>query len=153
MLVSGWQVNSIGILQTGLPISVRGANNFASDRPNSTGVSAKLDTRTAAKWFNTDAFVNPPNFLLGNTGRTLPDVRTPGTVNWDLSLMKNTRITERFNLQFRAEAFNFLNHVNLGSPSASFSAGPDGKNISATFGTIASARDARVIQLGLKLLF
>ncbi len=153
MIVSGWQVNSIGIMQTGLPISVRGANNFASDRPNSTGVSAKLDTRTRTKWFNTDAFINPPNFLLGNTGRTLPDVRTPGTVNWDLSLMKNTRITERWNLQFRAEAFNFLNHVNLGSPSAGFSAGPDGKNISATFGTIASARDARVIQMGLKLLF
>ncbi len=76
-LVSGWQVNSIGILQTGLPISVRGANNFASDRPNSTGVSAKLDNPTLAKWFNTDAFVNPPNFLLGNTGELCPMFERP----------------------------------------------------------------------------
>ncbi len=68
-------------------------------------------------------------------------------------MLKATRITERVNLQFRAEAFNFLNHVNLGSPNAGFTAGPDGKNINAAFGVIASARDARVIQLGLKLLF
>jgi hypothetical protein len=152
-MVAGWQVNSIGVLQTGLPLSVRGATNFASDRPNSTGVSAEIDNPTQQKWFNTDAFINPPNFLLGNVGRTLPDVRTPGTVNWDLSLLKDTRITEKVNLQFRAEAFNFLNHVNLGSPSGGFTAGTDGKNVNATFGTIASARDARVIQLGLKLLF
>lgn len=152
-IVSGWQINTIGILQTGLPISVRGANNFQSDRPNSTGVSAKLDSPTAERWFNTDAFINPPNFTLGNTGRTLPDVRTPGTVNWDLSLLKSTTITEKINLQFRAEAFNFLNHVNLGSPNTGFSPGPAGTNISATFGTITSARDARVVQLGLKILF
>jgi hypothetical protein len=97
--------------------------------------------------------VNPPNFTFGNVGRALPDVRTPGTVNFDLSLLKNTRITERVNLQFRAEAFNFLNHVNLGAPNTTFAAGPDGKNSSASFGTISSARDARVMQLGLKVIF
>ena len=62
-------------------------------------------------------------------------MRTPGTVNWDLSLMKNTKITERVNLQFRAEAFNFLNHVNLGAPNVSFVAGADGKNRSGSFGS------------------
>jgi len=152
-MAGGWQVNSIGIMQTGLPLIVRGANNFVSDRPDSTGTSAKIDNPTRAKWFETNAFINPVEFFLGNVGRTLPDVRTPGTMNWDLSLLKNTRIRERFNLQFRAEAFNFLNTVNWGSPSASFSPGPDGKNISATFGAIFSARDARVVQMGLKLLF
>jgi hypothetical protein len=152
-LVSGWQINSIGILQTGLPLIIRGANNFASDRPNSTGQSAELEDRSVKRWFNTDAFINPALFTLGNVGRTLPDVRTPGTVNWDLSLMRNIRVTERVKVQFRAEAFNFLNQVNLGTPSGSFSPGPDGKNINATFGTIASARDARSIQLGLKVIF
>jgi hypothetical protein len=152
-LIGGWQVNSIGIMQTGLPLIVRGANNFISDRPDSTGVSAKLDNPTRARWFNTDAFINPVEFFLGNVGRTLPDVRTPGTINWDLSMLKNTKIKERFTLQFRAEAFNFLNKVNWGSPAGGFSPGPDGKNISATFGGIFSARDARVAQMGLKLLF
>ncbi len=149
----GWQVNSIGIMQTGLPLIIRGANNFVSDRPDSTGKSAKIEDPTRARWFDTTAFSNPVEFFLGNVGRTLPDVRTPGTMNWDLSLLKSTRIRERFNLQFRAEAFNFMNTVNWGSPSGSFSPGPDGKNISATFGAIFSARDARVVQLGLKLLF
>lgn len=152
-IVSGWQVNSIAILQTGLPLAIRGANNFISDRPNSTGVSARLDDPTRTRWFNTDAFVNPADFFLGNVGRTLPDVRTPPTRNFDLSLMKNTRIRERWNLQFRLEAFNAFNTVNWGTPGTSFSPGPDGRNISATFGQIFSARDARVTQLGLKLLF
>jgi hypothetical protein len=152
-LVGGWQLNTIGVMQTGIPLVIRGANNFQANRPNSTGESAKLDNPTRERWFNTDVFVNPPPFELGNVGRTLPDVRTPGTVNFDLSMIKDTRITERVNLQFRAEAFNFLNHVNLGAPNTSFSAGPDGRNASASFGTITSARDARIMQLGLKLIF
>jgi len=152
-LVSGWQVNTIGVMQTGIPLVVRGANNNAANRPDSTGQSARLDNPTRQRWFNTGVFVNPPPFVLGNIGRVLPDVRTPGTVNFDLSLLKDTRLGERYTLQFRAEAFNFLNHVNLGAPSASFGAGPDGKNVSATFGTISSARDARVVQFGLKFIF
>jgi hypothetical protein len=153
-VVGGWQVNAIGTLQTGLPVTISGANNQSTaDRPNSTGVSAKLDNPTAAKWFNTDAFINPPDFTYGNVGRTLPDVRSPGTVNWDVSVLKSTAIKERFNLQFRAEAFNLLNHVNLGQPGASFVAGANGKNSSGSFGVISTARDPRQVQLGLKLRF
>jgi len=152
-LVSGWQIGTIGTMQTGLPITVRGANNYAADRPNSTGISAKLDNPTRNRWFDRTQFVNPPNFTFGNVGRAIPDVRGPGTVNWDISLMKKTDITERYTLQFRAEAFNFLNHVNLGQPNDSFVAGADGKNSSSSFGVITSARDARVIQFGLKLVF
>jgi hypothetical protein len=154
-IVGGWQINTIGVLQTGLPLTVRGANNQGADRPNSTGTSAELakGERTAQRWFDTAQFVNPALFTLGNIGRSLPDVRHPGTVNWDLSLIKDTTIGERLNVQFRAEAFNFLNHVNYGLVNDSFSPGADGKNASATFGTINSARDARVMQLGLKLIF
>jgi len=152
-IIGGWQVNTIGAMQTGLPIILRGASNFLSDRPNSTGKSAKLDNPSRNGWFDTNQFINPPDFTWGNIGRVLPDVRTPGTVNWDLSLMKNTKITERVNLQFRAEAFNFLNHVNLGTPNVTFVAGPDGKNRSGSFGLITSARDARIGQMGLKIIF
>ena len=153
-LIGGWQVNSIGIMQTGLPILIGGANNFLANRPNSTGTSANLNgSGTALRWFDTDQFVNPTDYTYGTIGRVLPDVRGPGTVNWDLSLIKNTRIKERYNLQFRAEAFNFLNHVNLGIPNGSFSAGTNGKNISGSFGTITTARDARNIQFGLKFIF
>jgi hypothetical protein len=152
-LAGGWQINNITTLQSGLPVVLRGANNQRADRPNSTGVSAKLEDRTAERWFDTTQFVNPPAFTLGNVGRTLPDVRNPGTFNMDLSLIKDTQITERARLQFRAEAFNWLNHVNLGLVNAAFAPGPDGRNQSGAFGTITSARDARILQFGLKLIF
>ena len=152
-LLSGWQINSVGVMQTGVPLIVRGADNEQANRPNSTGESAKLSNPTRERWFNTDVFVNPPLYTYGDLGRVLPDVRTPGTVNFDLSLMKDTFVGERLNIQFRAEAFNFMNQVNLRAPNTSFSAGADGLNRSATFATIASARDARVVQFGLKLIF
>ncbi|MDE0127502.1 MAG: TonB-dependent receptor [Bryobacterales bacterium] len=155
-LIGGWQINTIGVMQDGLPLIVRGANNFQANRPNSTGKSAKLSNPTVERWFDTAAFVNPPDFTFGNVGRALPDVRGPGTVNFDLSLIKDTYVGERLNIQFRAEAFNFLNHVNLAGRNGvntRFRPGKDGLNSSATFGTIVSARDARVIQFGLKLIF
>ncbi len=155
-LIGGWQVNMIGVMQDGLPLIIRGASNFQANRPNSTGKSAKLSNRTVDRWFDTSAFVNPPNFTFGDVGRALPDVRAPGTLNFDLSMIKDTYIGERVNIQFRAEAFNFLNHVNLAGRNGvntAFRPGADGLNSSATFGTIVSARDARVIQFGLKVIF
>ena len=152
-LVGGWQVNAIGVMQSGIPVGITGANNYLAARPNSTGQSAKLSNPTAAKWFDTEVFINPPDFTYGNVGRMLPDVRSPGTVNLDLSLLKTTAITERVNVQFRAEAFNMLNHVNLGLPGAGFVAGANGKNSSGSFGVISSARDPRQIQFGMKLRF
>ncbi|MCW5962878.1 MAG: TonB-dependent receptor [Bryobacterales bacterium] len=153
VLAGGWQVNSITTLQTGLPLVIRGANNLRADRPNSTGESAKLSNPTADRWFDTNTFVNPPNFTFGNVGRVLPDVRAPGVANVDISLIKRTPIGERARLELRGEAFNAFNRVNLGFPNVSFQAGPDGRNLSAAFGTITSSRDARIIQLGLKLIF
>lgn len=152
-LVSGWQINMIGLAQNGVPLTVRGAGNFQADRPNSTGVSAKLDHPTPQRWFDTSQFVNPPNFTFGNVGRTIPDVRHPGAFNIDFSTVKDTRITERVKLQFRAEAFNLTNRVNYGLANDTFGAGPDGRNASASFGTINSARDARIGQLALKVMF
>ena len=152
-LLEGWQFSAIGVLQTGLPVAVTGANNNLASRPNSTGQSPKLSNPTAAKWFDTTAFINPPDFTYGNISRTLPDVRAPGAVNWDVSALRTFGITERVNLQFRAEAFNLLNHVNLGLPNSAFVAGADGKNSSGSFGVISSARDARRVQFGVKLRF
>jgi len=154
-IAGGWQLNMISVMQAGIPLTVRGASNNAADRPNSTGVSAKLPRgeRTDRRWFDTTQFLNPPQFELGNVGRTIPDVRHPGTVNFDFSMIKDTRITERVNLQFRFESFNTLNHVNYGLVNDNFGAGPDGRNSSATFGTIVTARDARINQLALKLIF
>jgi len=153
MILGGWQINSIVTLQDGLPLVVRGANNFIADRPNSKGASARLSNPTLSRWFDTAAFINPAPFTIGNVGRTLPDVRGPGTINIDFSLIKNVRIRESWNLQIRAEAFNVVNRANFRSPDTTFVPGASGQNISGSFGTITSARDPRLMQLGLKLMF
>ena len=152
-VIGGWQTQGIFTIQTGLPLNITGANNNLATRPNSTGQSAKLDNPTQYEWFNTSAFVNPLSYTYGNLGRTLPDVRGPGTVNVDLSLIKDFHIWERFSVQLRGEAFNIANHVNLGMPNTSFSPGANGQNVSATFGTITTASAARILQLGAKVIF
>jgi hypothetical protein len=152
-VIGGWQGQTIMTLQKGLPVLISGASNFLASRPNSTGTSAKLDNPTQYAWFNTSMFVNPPNYTYGNVGRTLPDVRNPGFFNCDFSMIKNTHIRERMNLQFRAEAFNLDNHTNLGFVNGGFSPGANGQNASSTFGTITSSRNARSLQFGMKLLF
>jgi hypothetical protein len=152
-VVGGWQINMINVIQSGIPLTVRGASNFAADRPNSTGVSARIDNPTRTRWFATETFVNPPDYTLGNVGRSLPDARHPGAVNFDVSLIKNTMVNERFRVEFRAEAFNIANRVNLGLSDDNFVAGTDGRNRSSTFGTVNSARDARIVQLALKFVF
>ena len=152
-LAGGWQLNGVAQLQSGLPLIIRGANNSLADRPNSTGRSAKLDNPTRDQWFDAAQFINPPLYTIGNAPRTLPNVRGPGAAVLDLSVNKNTAIRERVNLQFRAEAFNFINRTNLLEPNGTFVPGPNGTNQSGAFGKITTARDARVIQFALKLLF
>jgi hypothetical protein len=152
-VVGGWQVQGILTVQSGLPLIITGANNNLATRPNSTGQSAKLSNPTEYEWFNTAAFVNPPNYTYGNVGRTLPDVMGPGIFNIDMSVIKNIHLWERVALQIRAESVNATNHVNLGMPNAAFVAGTNGLNSSSTFGTINSAAAGRIIQLGAKILF
>ncbi len=152
-VIGGWQVNGITTVQSGVPLglgtSVNQTNSFGGgSRPNSTGKSARLSGATVDRlnrYFDTSAFTQPPQFTFGNVARTLPDVRAPGIVNFDFSVIKNTRFTEQRYLQFRAEFFNVLNNTNFGGPGTTLG--------NSTFGVISSAADARVIQLGLKMVF
>lgn len=152
-IIGGWQLNTIATLQTGVPLIVTGANNFAANRPNSTGVSAAVAHQTIVQWFNPQAFVNPPLYTYGNLGRTLPDVRAPGVINVDASLLKNWTVRERLTVQFRAEAFNAPNHVSYGFPNTGFTPARDGSNGNTNAGRITSARSPRNGQFGLKLIF
>lgn len=153
-LIGGWQLNTITQWHTGLPLTITGANNFAATRPNYIpGINVKLAHPTINEWFNTQAFVNPPNYTFGNVPRTLPNVRGPSAFNADISMMKNTAITERLRTELRVEAFNALNHPIFGLPGMAFSPGADGLNQSGTFGTITSATAGREIQFALKLMF
>lgn len=152
-LIGGWQLNGVTTMQKGAPLglttSVNQTNSLGGgSRPNNNGKSAALSgaiENRLNQYFDTTVFSQPPAFTLGNTSRTLPDVRSPGFINFDFSIMKNTRFAERYNLQLRGEFFNGFNNVNFGSPGTTF-----GTN---TFGVISSASDARVIQLAMKFLF
>jgi len=154
-IIGGIQLNTIAVFQTGFPLAISGANNNAATRPNFVpGVSPKLSQRSALKWFNTAAFVNPPNYTYGNVPRTLANLRAPGTNNIDLSLFKTAPLPRGASLQFRVEAFNAFNHVNLGAPNTSFTAGgANGGNANGNFGVINTAGSSRNVQLALKLMF
>jgi hypothetical protein len=154
-LLTGWQTFGIVTLQTGRPFTVallqeidnsgtgRSLLGFgANDRPNVVA-DPSLSNPTVERWFNTSAFVFPPPGTFGNAGRNIVD--GPGFQNVNASLVKNTALTERVNLQFRAEFFNIFNHPNFGLPD-NFLGSP-------TFGRITTARDPRHIQFGAKLLF
>ncbi|HET8783388.1 MAG TPA: TonB-dependent receptor [Pyrinomonadaceae bacterium] len=154
-VLTGWETHGIVTLQTGRPFTValiseldnsgtgRSILGFgANDRPNVVG-NPQISNPTPERWFNTAAFAFPPPGTFGNAGRNILD--GPGFQNVNASLMKNTSLTERLNLQFRAEVFNLFNHPNFNLPD-NFLGSP-------TFGRISSARDPRHIQFGLKLLF
>jgi hypothetical protein len=152
-LIQGWQVNGIINLQTGTPIVLASAINQTyifsfNQRPDNTGQSAKISNQNIDRWFNTSVFFQPPAFTLGTTSRTLPDVRNPGIANADLSLFKNNYFGngERYNVQFRLESFNALNHPQWGAPDTNVNDG--------TFGQINSqANSPRQLQLALKFIF
>jgi hypothetical protein len=154
-VLSGWQTYGIVTLQTGRPFTVallpeidnsgtgRSSLGFgANDRPNIVG-NPNLTNRTPDQWFNTAAFAFAPPGQFGNAGRNILD--GPGYQNVNMSLVKNTALSERLNLQLRAEFFNLFNHPNFDLP--------DNFKGSPTFGHILSAREPRHIQFGFKLLF
>jgi hypothetical protein len=150
-IIGGWQTNGIVTFRSGGFLSAdssvnNGAGGRQQNRADATGQPANLpgDERTRQRWFNTAAFADPPYTRFGTSG--VGTIQGPGASNWDLSFFKNTRITEGMRLQFRLEMFNAINHVNLNNPATSVSN-------RATFGTISGAAAARIMQLGMKLVF
>ena len=154
-ILGGWQMNGIGTLQGGLPLAVRGANNFTGINYPDVLRDPTLPAgeRTPVRWFDTDAFRNPANFVIGNAPRTLPRTRGPGLKDVSFSLFKTFALRERFKLEARAELFNALNTVNYNLPGVGFTPGANGLNSSANFGRITSSLEARRMQLGLRIAF
>ena len=149
--LGGWQTNGIFTINSGQPLifSQTTNNSFSFggyQRPDSTGVDSRIDQRSIDRWFDTRQFAVAKDYTFGNLGRTHSNLRNDFTRNIDFSMFKNTRITERINLQFRAEAFNLTNTPIFSSPNANVESG--------AFGTVTGqANPARSVQLGLKLLF
>jgi hypothetical protein len=154
-LLDGWQLSSMTTWQSGFPFNVGSGvdNSFSAmggDRADFVGTDlkqARLSGQTHAqmvdRFFNTSLFTTNAIGTFGNSGRNI--LRGPSLFNTDLGLIKNTNITERARIQFRAEFFNVFNNVNFNNPGTTV--GTPG------FGRITSARDPRILQLMLKLMF
>ena len=158
-LITGWAVSGIETIQSGLPftpqLGFNPTNNGDSRNPIrpswNPAFKGNLITGDPNQYFNPNAFIAPVNGTYGNTGRNV--LTGPGLVTLDFSAAKNTALTERTNLQFRAEFFNIANHTNFGTPnpvvftSASVIPAPTAGVITTTAST------SRQIQFGLKLVF
>lgn len=158
-LAGGWEFSGIVTFQSGLPFTV--SSPFDSDptgqgclgaspcavRPDLVG-DPNAGNQTLVNWFNTSAFAAVPagQFHNGTAGRG--SVIGPGFSRWDLSLFKNLKLTERVNSQFRLEAFNAFNHFNYNGVNTTINFSP-----TSTYGQVNSARDPRIVQLGMKVNF
>ena len=146
---SGWEVAGLVRVQAGDAVPVTQATNnnaslgYAVQRPNRITDPNELANRSPARWFNTAAFTNAPQFTIGTSSRN--PVRGPGLQNADVMVAKTFRMSERWRLNFRAEAFNVTNTPALNDPNGVFG--------SAAFGSISSAGTPRDFEGALKLLF
>jgi hypothetical protein len=153
-VLGGWTINSVLHLATGIPIVVAGSfpnqSLFFGQRPNLTCDPSQGAPRTSDRWFLPDCYAAPASpYVAGNAPRTLPNVRADGAGNLDASLFKNIKLSEGKNLQFRVEAFNLTNSVQLGLPNATWNP----RDLS-TFGRITSAASTpRQWQFALRFTF
>ncbi len=131
--------NSQQVFPVNNPSSTTQANCISSDAADTNG------NVTGAFWFNPTAYdcVNVPLFSFGDAPRNF--LRGPGINNYDLSIVKKTKVFESKAVEFRAEFFNAFNHVQFLNPNTAGGSG--------TFGQITTDRNPRLIQFGLKFYF
>jgi hypothetical protein len=174
-LLGGWQVSGVTYFQSGLPLTISRSDDIAgvgdtTAQPwNLVGdpqlANPQFSNGRAVDqnfWFNTAAFARPAPGTFGNAGRNPDGLRAPSFQSWDIALFKNIPLGGRKRLQLRLEAFNFINHPNLGNSTqtASTSGGAStvvgGVNVdpnSADFGRVLTKTGERNIQLGAKFSF
>jgi len=165
-VVGGWEVSGIVALDSGLPITVAASAGGAINgvtfadvgglgiigsspaglRPDQLFDPRRGAPKTRQQWFNTSAFA-APNAAAGIPGNARRGtIIGPGFNRQDLGVFRDFKIFESLNFQLRGEAFNVLNHTNFGPPAVT-------ATTPSTFGTITSAREARILQVAGKITF
>jgi Carboxypeptidase regulatory-like domain/TonB-dependent Receptor Plug Domain len=168
-IIDGWTVSGVTRVWSGSPFTVTSTGNPGTiDSPDTNGsphavradyLGGEIYVKDDASrmWFNPLVFGRPADGQLGNTGRNF--LRGPGLTNFDLSLFKIFKFTERVNLQYRAEFFNIFNNTQWFGFTNAVSAINVGPGVPVTdltrgqTGIINQARDPRNIQMALKLTF
>jgi len=153
-IVSGWGLTGVSTFQSGLPLALTTSSNTTGSmgggsRPNVISSNTTIEGSPQSRiyqWFNTAAFAQPAAFTFGNEPRTDPKCRSDGIGNWNVTIVKQTSITERTRLEFRTEFFNLMNHVQFADPGMALG--------NPQFGIVsASMNQPRLVQLGLRLSF
>lgn len=161
-LIGGFQINTTTTWQSGLPFSTN-YNDCSQD--NDVGICRVIKVGSVStgggrnNYFTTLPFdalsangaIAGPYLRPGKDasfGDHRNDLTGPGFFTTDLALAKGFRFTERFNGQFRLDAYNVFNHVNLGQPNGCVDC-----NGAGTISSLASNANMRRLQFGLRLEF
>jgi len=159
-VVNGWQLTGVFGYLSGAPANPTSATNrvFTGTGSNTgrpdfvSGCNLYSGFQTLSAWFNTACFALQPQGTYGDAGRDI--IIGPNLWNLDDSLTKDfkvTKVSEQFRVQFRAEAFNILNHPSFQNPNTTIFAGAA---LNASAGKITATNSSpRQIQLALKIVF
>jgi hypothetical protein len=147
-VLGGWQYSGFLTIRSGLRFSVNSSvsllNNGQGNRPNQT-CRGNISNPNINAWFDTSCYVDDLTIdSYGNAG--VNTLHTDGLQQLDSSLFKTFKITERANLQIRADAFNTFNHPNFAAPDATVGDPTEGQIFSTSV-------DNRRMQFGLRLFF
>ena len=154
ILGGGWQLSGIVRVLAGPYLTVAsGLDNAlsgttttavtADQRPNQILPSPYAPNKSVSQWMNPAAFAQPAVGTYGTMGRA--SVRGPGNIGINAALTRKLQLRENQSLEFRAEAFNLPNHVNLSNPNVTLT--------DPVFGRILSAGDPRTMQMALRYVF
>jgi hypothetical protein len=158
-IVGGWTVNSIVTIQSGFPFTPQLSFNPSNDgdsrnpvRPSwKPGFTGPVILGGTTQWFDPNAFIVPPSGTFGNVGRNV--LTGPGLATWDFSVMKDTHLLEKLDLQFRAEIFNLLDRTNLNTPNLIVFTSAAGSPSPVAGSFTQTSTTSRQVQFGLKLLW
>ncbi len=142
-VLAGWSLAGLGVLESGFAFTpaISTSNVGLAIRPNQVGKINLLKTKD--EWFDTTAFAAPAPGFYGNAG--VGTIRGPREISFNVAGYKTFPIHERLDLQFRAEAFNFVNHPNLNLVDTGLG--------DASYGQVTSALDPRILEFSLRLVF
>jgi len=164
---TGWRVSGIARILSGAPLTVSsGLDNALTgttflaggqptdQRPNQVLASPYAANKGINQWLNPAAFVQPAVGTYGTMGRS--NVAGPGSIRFDLGVVRTFKLREKQSVEFRAEAFNVANHVNACSSNSGQQGTPDCLSTTltdATFGRVQAVADPRIMQMALKFVF
>jgi hypothetical protein len=157
-LLDGWELSGILTFQSGFPIRITSQDDIEEldstdlfEFPGEPNLTAPFHTQNIRQnngfVFNPDLFTNAtvaPG-TIGNAPRSI--CCGPGINNWDMSFNKQTKIGERWLMEFRGDVFNIWNHAQF------YSVDGDVSNTGSTFGQVQHVHDPRLVQFSLKFKF